>query len=373
MNAATVDLLNLGFELASRVFDIIEADREADSARQVEQTAEMSALIQSSATRLGNAVREAAERVVTKLETDKLEELQSRTRNLSMLVRMKRPGEVLQYTLQLRESVDYAHNRLREGKDLWLGPWLAGHAMVMAALVYSGTFSPEELATFEEEVQQARTRVLELARPWLLASPAVPWEEVAAFVRGESTVLLRRLLAQDAGAGLPPGQAGRGEAEGERTPPAPEEVAARAAVHLKDCVNTFLSPAIPDKKLRGARGALMKRASDSELVIGLIDTTVFGGCEEGVALLADRFYFKELAQEPVWLPYSAIQGVRVEGGAVFVETALKTEAAELNPDNRFGAVMQLVVADLTLAHGLAAFFSTFVPPDSGARLSAARG
>ena len=351
MDAVTVELLALSFELSSQVLGHIQEQRSTDP-----QAA--ATLLETAATRLAEEARTASRRSGGGLEPDALEALRVRTRDLSMVVRMRRPGDAPVHARHLAEAVDAAHHLLEEGNARWLGLWLAGRAVVTAAGLYAGTASATDLATLEEDVQRARAHVLDSVKPHLLASPEVPWRELAAFVRGEGTALLQRLVASDAevGAMRAPAPPARLEDPGSRwEPPSLETLTLRAESLLKGGMSVYVAPMIPEKKARGARTTMLKDVPADEPLIALIDTTVFGGAENGLAFLGERLFYRDIGKEPVWLPYSAIVSVRAEGDFVLVETPQRAEASDQAPDLRFGAVMRLHVLDADRALRVAGF------------------
>ncbi|MFP2927374.1 hypothetical protein ACLESO_19685 [Pyxidicoccus sp. 3LG] len=351
MDADAVGLLAVGFELAAQRLALVRGQGESREA--------LSTWAQASAARLVRSVLEAAGPVSTGPDAARLEALHVAARELSSLVRTMRFDGAKQYAPRLREWLDATRARVSSAEELWLGPWLAGKAVVLAALTQVDAGTPEELATFEEEVEQARTRVLDLMKPELLSAPSVPWRDVAAFVKGEETHLLRWLVEQRAT--QPHEEAGHEAVAVGRWASTLEKVQAQAEAHLTGTLALFVAPQIPEKKLRGAREGLLKSVPESEPVVALLDTTVFGGGGDGLAFLADRFFFKELGHQPTWMPYSNVAKARSEGPSVIVETLLALESGELAPDIRFGGVLRMTLVTADGAARIARFLEALKP------------
>ncbi len=344
MDAVTMEFLSLGFELSSRTLSFIHAQGSPEAAV---------AVLEPSATRLAEALRTMPRRNGSGPESTTVEELRVRARDLAMLARMKRPQDAPRYLEPLVAAVAAARAHLEEGQALWLGPWLAGRAVAMAAAFYAGAASPSDVAAFEEEVETSRARLLESVRSHLLASSDVPWRELAAFVRGEGTQLLPWLLGAGADMGAMRTLAPR--VERPKRPLSLDEVVARAEDLLKKGLSVYVTPLIPEKKVRGARGSFLEEAQPDEPLVALIDTTVFGGAEHGVAFLGERFFFKDLTQDMVWLPYSDVVTARAEGDHVIVETPLKAASSDLSPSGRFGSVLKMNLLESDRALRVAGF------------------
>lgn len=182
-------LAEVGFSIADRV---LAMNRDVATPGAAPLATTVREIVESSSASLAAAISSASDRIVQKLESDKLEELQARVKNVSMLLRMRREAQLLQPALTLNESVEYAQNRLREGKLDWLGPWLAGKAVFLAAMRACDAMGSDDFAEFEAEVATGRRVVLDWAAPILLrSSGTLPWDAIAAFMAGEPPTFLR--------------------------------------------------------------------------------------------------------------------------------------------------------------------------------------
>lgn len=195
-------LAEVGFSVADRVL-AMNKDVATPGAPPLATT--VRDIVETSSASLAAAIRSASDRIVEKLESDKLEELQARVKNVSMLLRMRREAQLLQPALTLNESVEYAQNRLREGKLDWLGPWLAGKAVFLAAMRACDAMGGDEFSEFEAEVASGRRVVLDWAAPILLHSNGrLPWDAIAAFMAGEPPAFLKEFQRSVVTAPAPP-------------------------------------------------------------------------------------------------------------------------------------------------------------------------
>ena len=184
----TLQLIDVGLDIAGRALVAYEAHADRTSAAAHDAIANM---VAEASERLSTAIRHGALQVIEKLEADKLEELRTRTANLALLMRGGGRDQVLHYAMTLNESVDYGRNRAMEGKLHWLGPYLAGFGLVLAALATCGVESQAEHDRFLAELRMARHRTLDLVIPRAIAQKQrIDWDDVQVFLNGEVSTLL---------------------------------------------------------------------------------------------------------------------------------------------------------------------------------------
>lgn len=75
----------------------------------------------------------------------------------------------------------------------------------------------------------------------------------------------------------------------------------------------FISPNIPKEKLSGAVEGITGGAAANENVIAVLDITVFGGCDDGVAFTNRAMYVKRFMEDPVSIGYDEVVSVEVKG------------------------------------------------------------
>lgn len=180
----------IGLDVANQALGFSEASYSASSyGIEKEANQQLKELIETSNSSLKEAIYIGIDKVINKIEKDKLEELISRINNINLLFRIKRHEQLLPYVLQLRESVDYAKNRLSEGKQHWLMPYMIGLGMVCATFSYLGEQDFSASKELERLVYDTKKMVLdEVSKVLVKQGQDIPWD------------LVKRVLDNDAGA-----------------------------------------------------------------------------------------------------------------------------------------------------------------------------
>ena len=136
--------------------------------------------------------------IIDKIESDRLESLQSAIVHYSSLVRGKadiRPHD----RLYLRNEVDYAGNRLLENKQQWLTPYLIGESLFIVILKIQQEDNEAEklISKIKGLLREQRIRLLELRRKDILKKgiTEIPWLDIHHFIEGKSEVMLESLIA----------------------------------------------------------------------------------------------------------------------------------------------------------------------------------
>lgn len=75
----------------------------------------------------------------------------------------------------------------------------------------------------------------------------------------------------------------------------------------------YFAPNIPDRKLSNAIESIAESAEDEDSVVAVLDTTVFGGCGDGVLVSETAFYYKKLMESPVYFQFSDAAHARSSG------------------------------------------------------------
>ena len=75
----------------------------------------------------------------------------------------------------------------------------------------------------------------------------------------------------------------------------------------------FCIPNIPKDKLKGAIEGITECAETSETVIAVLDTTLFGGCDNGVVFSNKAMYFKSLMSERQVISYDDVAFAEAKG------------------------------------------------------------
>lgn len=137
---------------------------------------ELGAAIAQTQAHLQEAINVIGEKIIEKIESDKFEQFQSRIGNMELLIRLNNTKELFSYALQFKESVDYARNRVNEGKYNWLIPYLAGLPLFALALRIQGEDTSKLDQQFANAIDVWRQRTLDNVSECLFqANIKLPW------------------------------------------------------------------------------------------------------------------------------------------------------------------------------------------------------
>lgn len=181
---------------------------------------------------------------------------------------------------QLQKELDYPRG---------IGRWLLLRSLYGLSLAAAGRADDRTLAQLRDDDEEARERVLDRIGDRVLAVPG-RWRELAAFVHGEHNQLLSKLSTE------------KPKFVEVRLRPEVLHESLRPFAHLS---SLYLSPNIPEKKLRNARKFC--EVPDEEDVLALIDCTVFGSSSDSVLFGHRHLFFRNfIAQNgrPGRIPYN---------------------------------------------------------------------
>lgn len=157
------------------------------------------ASFKQAAAELKQAISDASTQVIEKLESDKLELLGSRIRILGDLIKIGDKSEILRYQFSLREVVDYAENRVAEGKNEWSGPLLLGKVAIFSALQICAADTEEARQELEALCRKARHEIADLAaRHAVREGHPIPWTDIDDFLACRTKTLSLGLIPDDA-------------------------------------------------------------------------------------------------------------------------------------------------------------------------------
>lgn len=197
MDPTTVKLLvTSGMKLASTV---LEQRHKQDIVGTLERHREqIGAAIDSAAIGLHDAIKICADRVIDKIERDKLELLLSRIRGARLLLEIGDIGARTVGAAGLVELTDYARNRMHESKTEWFGPWLLGESVRLSLINSVGSARAAEIAV--QELRAFRMAILDLTAPLLFKSRSLPWADIVDFANGTNEqfiTYLQKLFVDD--------------------------------------------------------------------------------------------------------------------------------------------------------------------------------
>jgi hypothetical protein len=299
MDPATLALLEVGFSVAGKLFDFMDAPQAAEP-----RVRELEAFVSASVQQLDQSIRGGVFTIIEKIERDNLELLISRARNLSNLLDMERTDQALQYAMTVRESVDYARNRLDEGKEHWLGPYLAGNSIYLAALEAAGERHEREVASFGEFLTRTKVQVLDLVAPRILQSGGgLPWLDIAAFLNGGTEALpalLRHLPDEGVQQFVSP------LLDEPLLPDVDPEIHALAVELFQGQDRACVAPDIPMERFEAAQRKLLTLADPGDPLVALVDTTAFRGAKDGIAIFSSYCIIGMLWSSPERREYALL-------------------------------------------------------------------
>ncbi|MCA8277659.1 hypothetical protein LGN17_34815 [Burkholderia sp. AU30280] len=146
------------------------------------------------AKRLEGAVQSIVGNVVEKIERDQLELLTAQAKSVHFAIEFENDGMLGPAVTRIMELIAYAKNRIAEGKQEWLGPWLMAESIRIVALRRLAS-SEKAKALVQSEAHAFRLSILDYSGQALLSKGKVPWMKVAEFVQGTNEDIVQ-LIAQ---------------------------------------------------------------------------------------------------------------------------------------------------------------------------------
>jgi len=191
-------LLHKGLELASDFLSYIREDSnssaktEAAAAKaSAEASEKMVTAINDVYLRLDDAVKNIVDQISDKIEQEQLEQLTSLVKSVHFAMEFGDKAMLLQTVGHIITQIEYAKNRIHEGKSEWLGPWLMAESIRIVALREIST-NQKALDAVARAAYAFRLNILDFAGSYLLQSRHIPWVKISEFVEGknEDVILL---------------------------------------------------------------------------------------------------------------------------------------------------------------------------------------
>ncbi|CAJ3521779.1 MULTISPECIES: hypothetical protein [Burkholderia cepacia complex] len=242
-------LLDKGLTLAG---DFLSYLREGDArshemnltvaATSTEANAKLARAIDDVARKLEGAVQSIVGNIVEKLERDQLELLTAQVKSVHFALEFENDGMLGPAVTRIMELIAYAKNRIAEGKEQWLGPWLMAESVRIIALRRLAS-SERALALVQSEANAFRLSILDYSGQSLVSNGNVPWVKIAEFVRGENEDVVH-LISQSIRINSPKERAREAsDAVEEEAPTTANATAAPAISAPAATVKTALNPA----------------------------------------------------------------------------------------------------------------------------------
>jgi hypothetical protein len=285
LGLVTIELITVGLDFANKVLGLCQ---QKDSL----QDEHLINLIYDSTESLKNVIQMSANQVIHKIEQDKMEELISRLKNIDLLLRMKNRDNLLNYLLLVQESVDYAQNRVNEGKFQWATVYLVGKSMIYAAFTYLGNESPQIEQELLRGLEEAKFKILdEISAVFIQSGRAIPWQSIKNVLDNKTNSLndLIKLLPEKKTEITNSDQGKTVVLNPVKNPVNFVEKLNEICIKYEEIDSCYFSDTIPIKKLKNACQSF--DIPENEKVIFLCDSTVFRSGKVGFAICENGLYW----------------------------------------------------------------------------------
>jgi len=107
----------------------------------------------------------------------------------------------------------------------------------------------------------------------------------------------------------------------------------------------FIGEDIPPKKLENAEKTYIGKLSESEYILLLVDSTLFGSAKEGCTLTSKRLYYKQAFSTPGHVNISEIESVASKKDDIIITTknAIVHEISLLFETSELAEIIQDIV------------------------------
>ena len=191
-----LSIVEKGLDLASNVLEFIrendEKNREINERHyndNIEANENLKNLIHESNNALSHQVGALSDKIIDKIELEKLEDLINITESLELAIDMENMSLIHTILADLMPLSKYALSRVNENKEQWFMPWMQATSLSLLALGLSVKTAGAK-KRLDEEVENFRFEILDKLKPALLVEKDVPWLELSDFVRGENENIL---------------------------------------------------------------------------------------------------------------------------------------------------------------------------------------
>lgn len=198
-----LDIYNLvkkGVEVASFVFGKVRELEDhasiASSTVPVYQydDQKLIAAIDDVSRRIDDVAQTVVAGVSKKLEFDQLQKLGSQVKVLKGALEFGNENMIITALMPLAEQVEYSKLRIAEGKREWIGPWMIGESIRLAAMQVL-VADEKKRAFVAREIVNFRVNILDHTGNFLMQSVPSPWLLISDFIEGRNENLLENLDA----------------------------------------------------------------------------------------------------------------------------------------------------------------------------------
>lgn len=190
-------LIDKGFEFAS---DFLSYLREGDERneriqmasleRQKEFDTKLLSSIEDISHKLDFVAHDVATKVSRKLEADQLEKLTSQIKAIKFALEFN-DKDMLRLTLvRIIDQLEYAKNRISEGKFEWLSPWMMAESIRIVSL-RKIAIDNNALDVVYKEALAFRISILNFTGSFVVKTNNSPWLKISEFVEGKNEDILK--------------------------------------------------------------------------------------------------------------------------------------------------------------------------------------
>ena len=190
------NLIDKGLELAGGFLSTLREKDERDAqfkSESLEQQKFFNDRLLSSIEDVSRQISEVASdtafRVTQKIESDRLEDLSAQIKLMSLAIQVGNESMLGNALSSISIQIEYAKNRIKEGKSEWLGAWMMAESMRLTGLC-NITTGPQGAALINKEAQNFRICILNFTKNELICGESTPWLQIAQFVEGKSEDVL---------------------------------------------------------------------------------------------------------------------------------------------------------------------------------------
>lgn len=189
--------LDMGLALVEKCLSFVREDESRAEQSQMSQLVpqkEFEQRVRSSIAEMSHKMEAIAQDVVNqisqKIESDQLEKLVANIKIVQLAAQFGEKSMLGPSLVTLSEHIEYAKNRLAEGKSSWFEPWMLAESIRIAVML---TMAAGEHArhTVHQITLDFRLNILNHMGPELIKATPSPWIQISAFVEGRNEDVLK--------------------------------------------------------------------------------------------------------------------------------------------------------------------------------------
>lgn len=144
-----------------------------------------------------NIAQNVVKQITQKIESDQLEKLVANVKGLQFAVKFQEANMIGPSVVTLSEHIEYAKNRIDEGKFEWLEPWMMAESIQIAALLFLAK-NDHKRQVVHALSYKFRLKILDYTGPALMNARPLPWVKISDFVDGRNEEILSLISSSSA-------------------------------------------------------------------------------------------------------------------------------------------------------------------------------